>query len=77
MAAQVAKALGAPLDVLVVRKLGYPWQPELGMGAIGEGDITVLNDELIARIGVDAETIRAVEDRERVELERRVRRYPR
>ena len=47
------------------------------MGAIGEGDITVLNDELIARIGVDAETIRAVEDRERVELERRVRRYPR
>ena len=45
------------------------------MGAIGEGDITVLNDELIARIGVDAETIRAVEDRERVELERRVRRY--
>ena len=75
VAAQVAKALGAPLDVLVVRKLGYPWQPELGMGAIGEGDITVLNDELIARIGVDAETIRAVEDRERVELERRVRRY--
>ena len=45
------------------------------MGAIGEGDITVLNDELITRIGVDAETIRAVEDRERVELERRVRRY--
>lgn len=75
VAAEVAAALGAPLDVLVVRKLGYPWQPELGMGAIAEGDITVLNDELIARIGADADTIRAVEDRERVELERRIRRY--
>ena len=74
VAAQVAKALGGPRRPCG-RKLGYPWQPELGMGAIGEGDISVLNEELIARIGVDAETIRAVEDRERVELERRVRRY--
>ena len=39
MAFEVAKALGAPLDVLVVRKLGVPWQPELGMGAVGEGDV--------------------------------------
>ena len=56
VAAEVARALDAPLDVLVVRKLGCPWQPELGMGAIAEGDITVLNEELIARIvqrGID------------------------
>jgi predicted phosphoribosyltransferase len=75
VAAEVAKALGAPLDVLVVRKLGCPWQPELGMGAIAEGDITVRNEDLIERIGVDDATIRAVADRERAELDRRVRRY--
>jgi putative phosphoribosyl transferase len=75
VAAEVADALGAPLDVLVVRKLGYPWQPELGMGAIAEGGVTVLNTDLIERIGADDDTIRSVQDRERVELERRVRRY--
>ncbi|MGZ8631054.1 MAG: phosphoribosyltransferase [Actinomycetota bacterium] len=75
VAAEVARALDAPLDVLVVRKLGCPWQPELGMGAIAEGDITVLNEELIARIGADDGMIEAVADRERAELERRIRRY--
>ena len=71
----VARRIGAPLDVLVVRKLGCPWQPELGMGAIAEGDITVLNEELIARVGVDDAAISRVADRERAELERRIRRY--
>jgi putative phosphoribosyl transferase len=75
VAAEVARALRAPLDVLVVRKLGCPWQPELGMGAIAEGDITVLNEDLIARLGVDDAAIRTVADRERAELERRIRRY--
>lgn len=75
VAAEVARSLGAPLDVLVVRKLGCPWQPELGMGAIAEGDITVLNEELIARVGVDDAAISMVADRERAELERRIRRY--
>ena len=75
VAAEVARALDAPLDVLVVRKLGCPWQPELGTGAIAEGDITVLNEELIARIGADDGMIEAVADRERVELMRRIRRY--
>jgi len=75
VAAEVARALRAPLDVLVVRKLGCPWQPELGMGAIAEGDITVLNEELIARVGVDDAAIRTVAGRERAELERRIRRY--
>ena len=51
VAAEVARALGAPLDVLVVRKLGVPFQPELAMGAIGEGDVRVEN-ETVAGIGL-------------------------
>ena len=46
VAAEVASALHAPLDVLVVRKLGCPWQPELGFGAIGEGGVRVVNAPL-------------------------------
>ena len=46
VAAEVATALGAPLDVIVVRKLGVPFQPELGMGAIGEDGVRVVNDEV-------------------------------
>lgn len=75
VAAEVARALDAPLDVLVVRKLGCPWQPELGLGAIGEGGVIVLNRELISDAGVARDEIEEVERRERVELERRVRRY--
>jgi putative phosphoribosyl transferase len=75
VAAEVAGALGAPLDVLVVRKLGCPWQPELGMGAIGEANIVVLNEDLVARLGVPTVDVEAVTERERTELERRVRRY--
>ena len=47
VAAEVAQALDAPLDVLIVRKLGVPWHPELGFGAIGEGGIVVLNRDLV------------------------------
>ena len=75
VAAEVARRLDAPLDVILVRKLGVPYRPELGMGAIAEGDITVLNEDLIARVGVDDAAIRTVADRERAELERRIRRY--
>jgi putative phosphoribosyl transferase len=75
VAEQVAARLHAPLDVVVVRKLGTPWQPELGMGAIAEGGGRMLNDELIAELGIDAEDVAAITNRERVELERRVRRY--
>jgi len=75
VAAEVARALGAPLDVLVVRKLGCPWQPELGMGAIGEANVVVLNEDLVARLGVPTVDVEAVTERERTELERRVRRY--
>lgn len=75
VAAEVAGALGAPLDVLVVRKLGCPWQPELGMGAIGEANVVALNEGLVARLGVPTVDVEAVTERERTELERRVRRY--
>jgi putative phosphoribosyl transferase len=75
VAAEVARALDAPLDVLVVRKLGCPFQPELGMGAIGEDGAIVLNRELIARLGLGGEEVQQVIERERVELERRLRRY--
>ncbi len=75
VAAEVAAALGSPLDVVVVRKLGVPYQPELGMGAIGEGGVRVLNDEVIGMAGAGEEAIGRVEREERAELERRVRRY--
>ena len=75
VAAEVAAALGAPLDVIVVRKLGTPGHEELGMGAIGEGAVRVLNDEIVRSVGVSAEQLAAVETAERAELERRARRF--
>ncbi len=75
VAAEVARALDAPLDVIVVRKLGVPYQPELGMGAIGEDGVRVLNDEIVRSTGVTENQIAAVEARERTELERRARRF--
>lgn len=75
VAAEVAGALGAPLDVIVVRKIGVPFQPELGMGAIGEDDVRVVNDEVARLAGVTAEEWARVEARERAELERRARRF--
>lgn len=69
---EVAKTLKAPLDVIVVRKLGVPWQPELAMGAIGEDDIRVLNREVIEPLGLTEADIRRVEQAERQELARRV-----
>ena len=75
VAAEVAAALNAPLDVLVVRKLGVPYQPELGMGAIGEDDVRVLNPEVIHTARVTEQDIAAVETSERAELSRRAQRY--
>ncbi|MGC8471704.1 MAG: phosphoribosyltransferase family protein [Acidimicrobiales bacterium] len=75
VAFEVAGALGAPLDVIIVRKLGVPFQPELGMGAIGEGNVRVLDEEVIQRAGVTEAEVAAVEARERTELERRARRF--
>lgn len=75
VAAEVARALGAPLDVVLVRKLGVPFQPELAMGAIGEGGARVLDEDLVRRLGISTRDITAVEAAERVEVERRVRRF--
>ena len=75
VAAEVARALGAPLDVLVVRKLGCPWQPELALGAIGEAGAMVLNPALIAGIGLAPDDLADVIGAERAELARRVARY--
>jgi len=75
VAFEVARALGAPLDVIVVRKLGVPFQPELGMGAIGEDGARIINREVVRLAGVSADELAAVEARERAELERRAWRY--
>jgi putative phosphoribosyl transferase len=75
VAFEVADALDAPLDVIVVRKLGVPFQPELAMGAVGEGQVRLLNPDVIRAAGVTEAEIDAVEHRERVELDRRLERY--
>ncbi|MBB3674796.1 putative phosphoribosyltransferase [Modestobacter versicolor] len=71
VAAEVAAALGAPLDVVVVRKLGVPARPEVAMGAVGEGGVLVADDEVRALAGVGAAEFADVAQRERRELERR------
>lgn len=69
VAAKVAETLGAPLDVIVVRKLGVPHRPELAMGAIGEDGVTVLNHDVLRHAHVTDEALRKVELSERAELE--------
>ena len=71
----VARALGAPLDVILVRKLGVPYQPELAMGAVGEGGARVLNNHVVARCRITQEELARVEAREGEELARRVERF--
>src|SRR5659263_323744 len=60
VAFEVAQALDAPLDVILVRKLVVPFQPELGMGAIGEGGIRIINHELVRMTGVSELELEAV-----------------
>ncbi len=75
VADMVARALGAPLDIVAVRKLGVPWQPELAFGAISEGGIRVLDDSVVEAAGLTGDAIAAVERREGVELARRAELY--
>ncbi len=75
VAAEVAQALGAPLDVLVVRKLGVPFQPELAMGAIGEDGVRVGNEAVLGSTSLDRVDIEAVAQRERTELTKQALRY--
>ena len=78
VAFEVAKALRAPLDVLVVRKLGVPFQPELAFGAIGEGgEVRVINDAVVHDAHLNRDDMDAVESEQRVELQRRSDRFRR
>jgi putative phosphoribosyl transferase len=71
VAGEVAQRLHAPLDVFLVRKLGVPGQPELAMGAIAEGGVEVLSDDLIRALGIPQKVVQQVAVRERMELDRR------
>ena len=75
VAAQVSLALGVPLDVIVVRKIGHPFQPELAVGAIGEGGVRVENEEVVASNPLSAADLAALAEREEVELNRQARRF--
>lgn len=72
---EVARELGAPLDVFLVRKLGVPGHEELAMGAIASGGIRVLNDEVVRGLGIPPAAIEQVSAAEEAELARREREY--
>jgi len=72
VAAEVAEAMEAPLDVIVVRKLGVPFQPELAMGAIGEDGVRIICEDLVRRCGISASTLAGIEAQARAELTRQV-----
>lgn len=74
---EVGRGLGAPVDVFMIRKLGHPHQPELGLGAIAEGAEPMYDARLLDAVGVDRAELAAVEERERAELDRRVLAYRR
>ena len=75
VAYEVAVTLRAPLDVFTVRKLGVPGREELAMGAIASGGVIVLNEDVVAGLGLEAEIIRRVAEREGRELARREQLY--
>jgi predicted phosphoribosyltransferase len=77
VAFEVARALGAPLDIFLVRKLGAPGHPEFAIGAIASGGVQVLSEDVIAALGIAPETIAQLTARERAELERREQAYHR
>jgi predicted phosphoribosyltransferase len=75
VAARVAEALGAPLDVFVVRKLGVPGREELAMGAIASGGVRVVNEQVVGRLGLGEAVLDRVAEAEGRELARRERSY--
>ena len=75
VAFEVARELGAPLDVFVVRKLGVPGHEELAMGALASGGVRVLNEPVVAELGIDEATIAQAAAAETAELGRRERAY--
>ncbi|MEW2296182.1 phosphoribosyltransferase family protein [Streptomyces sp. NPDC006743] len=75
VASEVARHLGAPLDLAVVRKLHVPWQPELGFGALGEHGVRVVDEDIVRESGLSTTRQESVERTERAELDRWVRRW--
>jgi putative phosphoribosyl transferase len=75
VAHEVSSRLGAPLDILLVRKLGVPWQPELAFGAIATGGVVVVNEDHVRALGLGEDVVSDIIERERLELERRERLY--
>lgn len=75
VAAEVASALDAPLDVLVVRKLGVPGQPELAMGAVASGGVRVLNQEILRQLHVEEDQIDRITEEQRHEVRERENRF--
>jgi putative phosphoribosyl transferase len=72
---EVARALAAELDVWVVRKLGVPWHPELGVGAVAEGGYTHLTDEVLRHVGLSQDELADLVETKQREVEERVRRF--
>jgi len=75
VAFEVAQEINAPLDVIVVRKLGVPFQPELAMGAVGEGGVIIRNDQVIKMASITADQFAKVQAREDQEVVNRARRF--
>ncbi|UGY91023.1 phosphoribosyltransferase [Streptomyces gobiensis] len=75
VAFEVARELSAPMDVIVVRKLGVPYHPELGFGAIGEGGVRVIRDDIVQRSGVSRTDMAVVERAEEEKLQRQARQF--
>ncbi|HEQ98916.1 MAG TPA: phosphoribosyltransferase [candidate division Zixibacteria bacterium] len=75
VAYEVASILNAPLDVFMVRKLGVPGQEELAMGSIAQGGLTLLNEDIVRTMDIPSRVIDKVAEVEKVELERRLRKY--
>jgi putative phosphoribosyl transferase len=73
--AEIARALHAPVDVFVVRKLGVPWNPELAMGAVATGGVRVLDEDTIDSLAISREEIAKVAAGEEIEIERREKAY--
>lgn len=75
VASEVAKEIDAPFDVIVVRKLGVPSQPELAMGAVGEGGVVIRNDEVLRVANISADQFAAAQAREEQEVAERANRF--
>ena len=71
--AEVSRSLGAPLDIFIARKLGAPNQPELGIGAVAQGGVLVLNERIVRALGLSEEHVRRAAEEELREVERRLR----